>query len=106
MHVHTLLKKDKYLVYVQIFIQPSGYLLQNFTFQDRERKKEIAALLGSVPDERYALLVNLGRKITDYSVDKDAAGDGRLVIIYFIVHKFVILMVVILREVFVLTNHP
>lgn len=29
-----------------------------------------------MPDERYALLVNLGKKITDYSVDKDVLGDG------------------------------
>ena len=32
-------------------------------------------------EERYALLVNLGRKITDYSVDKDAAGDGNVTLI-------------------------
>ena len=29
-------------------------------------------------EERYALLVNLGRKITDYSVDKDVGGDGMI----------------------------
>jgi len=44
--------------------------------KDKERKKEISALLGSMADERYALLVNLGKKITDYSaVDKDAGDD-------------------------------
>lgn len=53
--------------------------LKDEKLKDRERKKEIAALLGSVPDERYALLVNLGRKITDYSVDKDAAGDEDMI---------------------------
>lgn len=45
-------------------------------FKEKERRKEISALLGTVPEERYALLVNLGRKITDYSVDKEALGDG------------------------------
>ena len=29
-------------------------------------------------EERYALLVNLGKKITDYSIDKDAIGDGKI----------------------------
>ena len=31
-----------------------------------------------MPDERFALLSNLGRKITDYSVDKEGGGDGKL----------------------------
>jgi len=47
-----------------------------FFWQDKERKKEISSLLGGMADERYALLVNLGRKITDYSVDKEIIGDG------------------------------
>ena len=29
-----------------------------------------------MPDERFALLVNLGKKITDYAVEKDIGGDG------------------------------
>ena len=29
-----------------------------------------------MPDERYALLVNLGKKITDYSVDRSLLNDG------------------------------
>lgn len=45
--------------------------------KDKERKKEISSLLGNIADERYALLVNLGKKITDYSVDKEAIGDGK-----------------------------
>ena len=44
--------------------------------QDKERHREITSLLGSMPDERFALLVNLGKKITDYSVDKDYFNDG------------------------------
>ena len=34
------------------------------------------SLLGTVPDERFALLVNLGKKITDYSVDRSLLNDG------------------------------
>ena len=30
-----------------------------------------------MPDERFALLVNLGKKITDYAMEKDMGGDGR-----------------------------
>lgn len=29
-----------------------------------------------MPDERYALLVNLGKKITDYHVDHDKMDEG------------------------------
>ena len=29
-----------------------------------------------MPDERFALLVNLGKKISDYAVEKDVGGDG------------------------------
>ena len=49
-----------------------------FFIQDKDRKKEIAALLGPVPEERFALLVNLGKKITDYAIEKDTGGDGKL----------------------------
>ena len=45
--------------------------------QDKERQKEIVSLLGPTPDERFALLVNLGKKITDYSVDRSLLNDGK-----------------------------
>lgn len=45
--------------------------------QDKERQKEIVSLLGAMPDERYALLVNLGKKITDYSIDRSLFNDGK-----------------------------
>ena len=32
----------------------------------KEKKEEVTALLGKLPDERFALLVNLGKKITDF----------------------------------------
>lgn len=44
--------------------------------QDKEKKKEITSLLGDMPDERFALLVNLGKKITDYAIEKDTGADG------------------------------
>ena len=54
-----------------------------FLFKDKDKKKEITALLGDMPDERFALLVNLGKKISDYAVDRDAGGDGKKAIFYF-----------------------
>ena len=37
---------------------------------DREKKKETEALLGvTLPEERFALLTNLGKKITDFDLD-------------------------------------
>ena len=49
-----------------------------YLFQDKERHKDILGLLGNMPDERYALLVNLGKKITDYYVDHDKMDEGKL----------------------------
>ena len=41
--------------------------LKNDRLRDKERKKETEELLGaSLPEERFALLVNLGKKITDF----------------------------------------
>ena len=37
---------------------------------DKEKKKETEALLGvTLPEERFALLTNLGKKITDFDLD-------------------------------------
>ncbi|XP_015771701.1 PREDICTED: U5 small nuclear ribonucleoprotein 200 kDa helicase-like [Acropora digitifera] len=47
--------------------------------KDKERQKEIVSLLGAMPDERYALLVNLGKKITDYSVDRSLLNDDDVI---------------------------
>ena len=41
-------------------------VLKNDKLKDRDRKREIDAFLGAVTDERFALLVNLGKKITDF----------------------------------------
>ena len=36
--------------------------LKNERLRDKERRREVQTLLGSLADERYALLVNLGKK--------------------------------------------
>ncbi|XP_045467898.1 putative U5 small nuclear ribonucleoprotein 200 kDa helicase [Harmonia axyridis] len=41
-------------------------VLKNEKLKEREKKKETEILLGSIADERFALLVNLGKKITDF----------------------------------------
>ncbi|CAD7082565.1 unnamed protein product [Hermetia illucens] len=48
-------------------------VLKNEKYKDREKKREIDSLLGSVADERFALLVNLGKKITDFGSDAISA---------------------------------
>ncbi|XP_072177738.1 U5 small nuclear ribonucleoprotein 200 kDa helicase-like [Diadema setosum] len=39
--------------------------------KNKDKKKELEALLGTLAEERFALLVNLGKKITDYGVEKE-----------------------------------
>ncbi|KAK9891555.1 hypothetical protein WA026_015516 [Henosepilachna vigintioctopunctata] len=41
-------------------------VLKNEKLKERDRKKETEALLGPIAEERFALLVNLGKKITDF----------------------------------------
>lgn len=48
-------------------------VLKNDKLKDRERKRGIDLLLGKVADERFALLVNLGKKITDFGSDSASA---------------------------------
>ena len=47
--------------------------------QDPERKKEVTGLLGEVSDERFADLVELGKRMTDFTTEPAAedatAGD-------------------------------
>jgi pre-mRNA-splicing helicase BRR2 len=42
-------------------------VLKNDKLKEREKKRETENLLGSTTDERFALLINLGKKITDFS---------------------------------------
>jgi len=51
-------------------------VLKNDRLKDREKRREVEVLLGGLADERYALLVNLGKKITDWgSDDKTQTGN-------------------------------
>uniref|UniRef100_A0AAY5EQB3 Helicase ATP-binding domain-containing protein n=1 Tax=Electrophorus electricus TaxID=8005 RepID=A0AAY5EQB3_ELEEL len=46
-------------------------VLKNDKMRDKERRREVEQLLGSTDDTRYHVLVNLGKKITDYGGDKE-----------------------------------
>lgn len=46
-------------------------VLKNDKLKEKEKKKETESLLGPIPDERFALLVNLGKKITDFGVEEN-----------------------------------
>lgn len=57
--------------------------LKNDHMKDPERHKEINSLLGAIPDERFAQLVALGKLITDFVPEGEAAaaaadGEGAL----------------------------
>ncbi|XP_076308174.1 U5 small nuclear ribonucleoprotein l(3)72Ab isoform X1 [Tachypleus tridentatus] len=45
-------------------------VLKNEKMKDKERRRETESLLGSLAEERYAVLVNLCKKITDYGRDE------------------------------------
>ena len=46
--------------------------LKNDKLRDKDRKNEIEGLLGTkIAEQRYAFLVNLGKKITDWSTDEN-----------------------------------
>ncbi|MEQ2217816.1 hypothetical protein XENOCAPTIV_023339 [Xenoophorus captivus] len=52
-------------------------VLKNDKMRDKERRREVEQLLGPSDDTRYHVLVNLGKKITDYGGDKDLQNMGR-----------------------------
>jgi hypothetical protein len=47
--------------------------LKNEKMSSKEKKKETEAFLGPLAEERFALLLNLGKKITDFGHDPNAA---------------------------------
>ena len=51
--------------------------LKDEHFKEKEKHREISNLLGTISDERYAMLGGLGRKITDYGLDKQASAGGK-----------------------------
>lgn len=44
--------------------------------RDKERRREVEQLLGPADDTRYHVLVNLGKKISDYGGDKELQNMG------------------------------
>lgn len=41
-------------------------MLKNDKMREKEKKRDVESLLGGLAEERFALLVNLGKKITDW----------------------------------------
>lgn len=58
-------------------------VLKNDKMRDKERRREVEQLLGPADDTRYHVLVNLGKKITDYGGDKDLQNMGKSVSMQF-----------------------
>ena len=50
-------------------------ILKNDKMSSREKKKDTEEFLGKLADERFALLVNLGKKITDFGHDPNSGKD-------------------------------
>ena len=44
-------------------------MLKNERRKDKDKKLEVEELLGSLAEERFALLINLGKKISDWKQD-------------------------------------
>ena len=55
--------------------------LKNEKMSSKEKKKETEAFLGPLAEERFALLLNLGKKITDFGHDPNAAKVRRRLIL-------------------------
>merc|ERR1711911_80519 len=54
-------------------------VLKNGKLKEKKKKRDTEMLLGSLPEERFALLVNLGKKITDFGQEeKGAVGDEQV----------------------------
>lgn len=52
--------------------------LKRDDIMEKKKKIEVEGLLGGLPEEKFALLVGLGKKITDFGIDKhqSAAAEG------------------------------
>lgn len=53
-------------------------VLKNDRLKDKERRRDVERLLDKMPDERFALLVNLGKKITDWGADEKMQTDENI----------------------------
>ncbi len=47
-------------------------VLKDDSIREPEKKKETEKLISSMPQEKFAKLMNLGKKITDFSLDTTA----------------------------------
>lgn len=54
-------------------------VLKNDRLKERDKKTETEALLGLLTEERFALLVNLGKKITDFGNEEKIQGTGNFI---------------------------
>jgi len=52
--------------------------LKNQKTREKERRREVESLVGKMPDDKYSVLVNLTKKITDFAADdsKPLSGDN------------------------------
>lgn len=50
-------------------------VLKSDSIRDKDKRKEVEALIKRLSDERYALLVNLSKKITDFVVEDEDVGE-------------------------------
>lgn len=53
-------------------------VMKNDRLKDKERKKEVEELLGGLAEERFAVLVNLGKKITDWGQEEKMQTDDNI----------------------------
>jgi len=53
-------------------------VIKNDRLKDREKKTETETLLGPLPEERFALFVNLAKKITDFGNEERTQTTGEL----------------------------
>ena len=52
--------------------------LKNERLKDKEKKKEIENLVGQMNDEKFALLVNFGKKATDWNIEEKNKDDDNI----------------------------
>ncbi|ULU08307.1 hypothetical protein L3Y34_019456 [Caenorhabditis briggsae] len=51
-------------------------VLKNDKLREKEKKKEVEAFLGKLTDDRIAVLTNLSKKITDFSLEEESKPEG------------------------------
>lgn len=54
-------------------------VLKDEIMKDNDKRKEITSLIGKLSDERYAMLLGLGKKITDYELENEINIDDDII---------------------------